>query len=92
MGRDDQNFHIRTHKPVEDVVRETRHAKFANIWWQFDAIPVWGLTDFLHRLVKSQQVACTETYLTRLVIGNMFKMLNTCRIIEEVAHLSKAWA
>ena len=92
MRRDDQHFDLRTHEPIEDVVREACHAIFANIWWILDAIPAWGLTDFIHCVIESQQIACSETLLARFVVGNMPKVFNACGFIEKVTHLSKAIA
>jgi len=92
MRRDDQNFNIRTHKPIEDVVGETSDAKFANIWWELDTIPIWRLTDSIHCLIERYQIACAKTNLTRFIVGDMLKVLSACSFTKEIAHLSKAFA
>ncbi|BCO26191.1 hypothetical protein MIZ03_1071 [Rhodoferax lithotrophicus] len=92
MRRDDQNFNFPTHKPIENVVRETWYAKFANIWLKFNAKPIRGLADFIHSLIESRQTTCAKTMLTRLVVGDMLKVLNAGGFIEELTHLSKAFA
>ena len=55
MRGNDQNFNIRTHKPIEDVVRKAWYAISANIRWGFDAIPIREFADSSHCHIKSRR-------------------------------------
>ena len=76
--------------PVENVVREARNAIAPNIWRELDPIAVRRFANLDHGCVKGTKVTRTKTGLLRLVVSNVFKVLNSRRWVEEVIHLRSA--
>ena len=82
-----QNLDVGTNLPVEDVVGEAWDTIAPNIGRELDPIALWSLTNLDHCCVKSSKIARTQTRLLRLVIGDVFKVLNSRLRVEEVTHL-----
>lgn len=59
---------------------------------KLDAIPLWVIADLNHCRFKGSEVACAEPTSLLLVVGDVLKVFNPRRLIEEVTHLSKACA
>ena len=57
-----------------------------------DAISLRVFADLHHRRFKGREVACAETPPLLLVVGDMLKVFDPRRLIEEVTHLSKVCA
>ena len=92
MRGNNQNFNIRIHNPIEDVVRETGYAVLTNRRRELDSKTIWAFTYRTHCLIESQQVSFAKPNLTGLPVRHMFKVLNACGFVKEVTHLSKAFA
>ena len=92
MRGNDQHFNVRTHMTIEDVVGKTWYTVAANIGREFNAISIGGFTDFPHCCIEGHEITCTESNLATLVVGHMLKVFNSRGFIEEVTHLSKAFA
>ena len=92
MRGDDQNLNVRLHQPVQYVVREPRHAVAPNARRKLNAIPIRRVADLVHRSIEGRQTPCAESCLASLVVGDVFQMFDSRRLVEEVAHFSKALA
>ena len=89
---DDQDLNVSTHLPVENVVREAWNTIAPNIWRELDPIAVRSFANLDHGCVKGTKITRTKTGLLRLVVSDVFKVLNSRRWVEEVTHLRSAWA
>lgn len=92
MRGNDQNFNVRTHLPIEDVVGETWYTVATNTGRKFNAVSIRHFTDLAHCCIEGRQITCAESNLASLVVGHMLKVFNSRCVIEEVTHLSKASA
>ena len=92
MRGNDQHFNVGINHPIEDVVWKAWHGVLANGGWEFDTIPIRGFANFPHRIIKGGKVASAKSYLARLVIGHMLKVLNASGFVKKVTHLSSAFA
>lgn len=92
MRGNHQNFNVRVHNPIEDVVRKSWHAVPTNGRRELDSITIRSFADGPHCSIESQQVSCAESNLAGLVVGHMLKVLNARGFVKEVAHFSKAFA
>ena len=92
MGRDHKILDVGARKAKEDVVRKSRHSIAPNAGSKLDAVSLWVFTDLDHCRFKGSEVACTESPSLFFVLGDVLKMFNPRRLIEEVGHLSKACA
>lgn len=90
MRRNDQNLDFAPYLPIKHVVGKAGDAIPPNIRRKYDAMAVRSFRDFGHRSVKGGEIASTEPGLTVFVIGDILKMFDARRRIEEVAHLSSA--
>ena len=85
-----QDLNIDTHLPVKDIVRETWNPITPNIGWKLDFIAVRDLTNLDHCCVEGSKITRTKPRLSRLVIDDVLKVLNSCRRVEKVTHLRSA--
>jgi len=86
----DQDLNVSTHLPVENVIREAWNAITPNSWRELDPIAVRSFANLDHGCVKGTKVTPTKTRLLGLVVSDVFKVLNSCRWVEEVTHLRSA--
>ena len=92
MRRDHKNLDVSARLPIEDIVRKARHSIAPNTGSKLDAIPLWIFADLDHCRFKGGEVACAESPSLFFVVGDVLKVFNPRRLIEEVGHLSKACA
>ena len=92
MRRDHEHLDIRTGFAIQDTEGETWHSIPTNGRGKFDTKPIRMLTYLDHRGFERCKVPRTQTGPLFLIVGDMFKMFDACRIAEEIAHLSKACA
>ena len=85
-----QDFNIDTHLPVKDVVRKTGDTITPDVGWKLDFIAVRSLTNLDHCGVEGSKITRTKPRLSRLVIGDVLKVLDSCRRIEKVTHFRSA--
>jgi hypothetical protein len=90
MRSKNQDFNIGTHLPVKDIVGKTGDSITPNIGWKLDFIAVRGLTNLDHCCVEGSKITRTKPRLSRLVIGDVLKVLDSCGRVEKVTHLRSA--
>ena len=92
MGRDHKNLDVNARQAIENVVRKSGHSMSPYAGSKLDAISLWVFTNLDHCRFKGSEVACTESPSLFFVVGDVLKVFNPRRLIEEVGHLSKACA
>lgn len=92
MRRDHKHLDIRTNFAIQDTEGKTWHSTSTNRRGKFDTKPIRMLTYLSHSGFERCKVPRTQTRSLFLIVGNVFKMLNACRIAKEIAHRSKACA
>jgi hypothetical protein len=85
-----QDFNISTHLPVNNIVRKTGNPITPDIGWKFDLIAMRSLTNLDHCGIEGSKITRSKTGLSRLVKGDVLKVLDSCGRVEKVTHLRSA--
>ena len=92
MRSDHKHFDFIAQLAIENVVWEARYSIPPDTGSKFDAKPIRVFTNLNHRCFKRSEIPRTQARALRFVVGDVLKVLNTCRLAEEVTHFSNAWA
>ena len=92
VRRDNKNLNVSAQLAIEDIERKSRYSIAPNARWKLHWIHLRVFTNLDHCSVKGGQVAFTEPTTLLLVVRDVLKVFNPCRLSKRVTHLSRAWA
>ena len=87
-----KNLDVTAREAIENVVRKARHSIAPNAGSKLGTIPLRVLTDLDHCSFEGSEVPRAESPSLFFVVGDVLKVFCPSRLVEEVAHLSKACA